>query len=225
MDEIPCDSYFEKGSYTPNPRIQSAKSYIRDLYSQVELNRRRSVRDTVYGVRVLPKLMIEKRLKNLFHSSFERRILAVPALTPLRTCPGAPDRAPPIAHPVAPGRSIAAPATAPGGRPSPPDRSTSALSIAHHPHHTAGKATPTRSACGRRRPYRTSSGRPSSLMYVIEARADRQSTERPPPGAVDVDSTCSPGPRRPYPAMARLAPPLAHHPDASQPCLPYIPTH
>ena len=88
-----------------------------------------------------------------------------------------------------------------------------------------GKAAPKRPACGRRRPSRPPSGRPSSLMYVFEARADRQSTGRPPPGAVDVDNTCSPEPRRPYPAMARLAPPLAHHPDTPQPCLPYIPTH
>ena len=70
MDEIPCDSYFEKGIYTPNPRVESAERYIRDLYSQVEHHRRRSVRDTVYGVRVLPKRL--KRVSNyLFHPAFQ----------------------------------------------------------------------------------------------------------------------------------------------------------
>ena len=72
MDEIPCDNYFEKGSYTPCPRIESVKRYIRDLYSQVELHRRRSVRDTVYGVRVLPK-RLKRVSKNLFHPSFQAK--------------------------------------------------------------------------------------------------------------------------------------------------------
>ena len=72
MDEIPCDSYSEKGSYTPYPRIESAERYIRDFYSQVELNRRRSVRDTVYGVRVLPK-RLKRVSKNLFHPSFQAK--------------------------------------------------------------------------------------------------------------------------------------------------------
>ena len=52
-----------------------------------------------------------------------------PALTPLLTFPGAPDRAPPTTDVMAPGQPIAAPATTPDGRPSPLDRSTSDLSI------------------------------------------------------------------------------------------------
>ena len=221
LDEIPCDSYFDKGSYTPNPRIESAERYIRDLYSQVELKRRRSVRDTVYGVRVLPKANVEMRLKNLFHPFFAQEKLchlSVPA-THLsgRPRPRASHRTP---------RGTRSTHCSTSNRPGRSAQSAAPLDVGPAPSTSyGGKAAPKRPACGRRRPSRPPSGRPSSLMYVFEARADRQSTGRPPPGAVDVDSTCSSEPRRPYPAMAHLAPPLAHHPDAPQPGLPYVPTH